>query len=94
MALELLSDILIIFAIALIVGIIFNRIRVPPLVAFILTGVIVGPYGFSIIRGQDQVANLAEIGIILLLFTTLILILEIFLFATWAAFPRGDREAK
>jgi CPA2 family monovalent cation:H+ antiporter-2 len=65
----LFTDILIIFAIALVVGMIFNRIRVPPLVAFILTGVIVGPYGLSIIQGQEQVTNLAEIGIILLLFT-------------------------
>ena len=69
MVFELLTDILIIFAIALLVGMIFSRIKVPPLVAYILTGVIVGPYGFSIIQGQEQVKNLAEIGIILLLFT-------------------------
>lgn len=69
MVLDLLTDILIVFAIALIVGMVFNRLRVPPLVAFILTGVIVGPYGLSIIKGQDQVSNLADIGIILLLFT-------------------------
>jgi CPA2 family monovalent cation:H+ antiporter-2 len=69
MAFELLTDILIIFAIALLVGMIFSRIKVPPLVAYILTGVIVGPYGLSIIQGQEQVKNLAEIGIILLLFT-------------------------
>jgi CPA2 family monovalent cation:H+ antiporter-2 len=69
MVLALLTDILIVFAIALIVGMIFNRIKVPPLVAFILTGVIVGPYGLSIIKGQEQVTSLAEIGIILLLFT-------------------------
>ena len=69
MVVELLTDILIIFAIALLVGMIFNRIKVPPLVAYILTGVIVGPYGLSIIQGQEQVTNLAEIGIILLLFT-------------------------
>lgn len=69
MELGLIANILIVFAVALFVGMIFNRIRVPPLVAFILTGVIVGPYGFSIIKGQDQVANLAELGIILLLFT-------------------------
>jgi CPA2 family monovalent cation:H+ antiporter-2 len=68
-AIELLKDILIIFAIALVVGLVFNRIKVPPLVAFILTGIIVGPYGFSIVQGQDQVNSLAEIGIILLLFT-------------------------
>jgi CPA2 family monovalent cation:H+ antiporter-2 len=69
MVFELLTDILIIFTIALIVGMIFNRIKVPPLVAYILTGVIVGPYGLSIIQGQEEVKNLAEIGIILLLFT-------------------------
>ncbi|MDD4136463.1 MAG: cation:proton antiporter [Methanoregula sp.] len=69
MTLGLLSDILLVFAVALVVGMVFNRIRVPPLVAFILTGAIVGPYGFSLIKGQDQVASLAEIGIILLLFT-------------------------
>ena len=69
MDIALIANILIVFAVALFVGMVFNRIRVPPLVAFILTGAIVGPYGFSIIRGQDQVADLAEIGIILLLFT-------------------------
>jgi CPA2 family monovalent cation:H+ antiporter-2 len=65
----LFTDILIVFTIALIVGLIFNRLRVPPLVAFILTGIIVGPYGFSVIQSQEQVTELAEIGIILLLFT-------------------------
>jgi len=69
MELGLIANILIVFAVALVVGMIFNRIRVPPLVAFILTGAIVGPYGLSIIRGQDQVSSLAELGIILLLFT-------------------------
>jgi len=69
MVFDLLTDILIVFTIALVVGMIFNRIKVPPLVAYILTGVIVGPYGLSIIQGQEQVKNLAEIGIILLLFT-------------------------
>ncbi len=69
MVFALFTDILIVFAIALIVGLIFNRIKVPPLVAFILTGIIVGPYGFSLIQSEEQVTVLAEIGIILLLFT-------------------------
>ncbi|MFA6333169.1 MAG: cation:proton antiporter [Methanoregula sp.] len=69
MELGLFANILIVFAIALLVGMIFNRIKVPPLVAFILTGAIVGPYGLSVIKGQEQVAILAELGIILLLFT-------------------------
>ncbi|HEX3002504.1 MAG TPA: cation:proton antiporter [Methanoregula sp.] len=69
MELGLIANILIVFAVALFVGMVFNRIKVPPLVAFILTGAIVGPYGLSVIKGQDQVASLAELGIILLLFT-------------------------
>ncbi|HII98171.1 MAG TPA: potassium transporter KefB [Methanoregula sp.] len=69
MAFALFTDILIVFTIALIVGLVFNRIKVPPLVAFILTGIIVGPYGFSLIQSEEQVTALAEIGIILLLFT-------------------------
>lgn len=69
MVLELFTDMLIVFTIALVVGLIFNRLKVPPLVAFILTGIIVGPYGFSLIRSETQVNALAEIGIILLLFT-------------------------
>jgi CPA2 family monovalent cation:H+ antiporter-2 len=66
---SLIVNILIVFAVALFVGMVFNRIRVPPLVAFILTGAIVGPYGFSIINDTEQVSNLAELGIVLLLFT-------------------------
>lgn len=69
MVFSLFTDILVVFVIALVVGLIFNRMKVPPLVAFILIGIIVGPYGFSVIKSQEQVTNLAEIGIILLLFT-------------------------
>ena len=46
MEIALIANILIVFAVALFVGMVFNRIKVPPLVAFILTGAIVGPYGF------------------------------------------------
>jgi monovalent cation:H+ antiporter-2, CPA2 family len=67
--LQILSDITIIFGISLIVGLLCNRMRIPPLVAFIITGVIAGPHALSIIQDIAQVEVLAEIGIILLLFT-------------------------
>ncbi|NMB79298.1 MAG: potassium transporter KefB, partial [Methanomicrobiales archaeon] len=69
MVFSLFTDILIVFTIALVVGLVFNKLKVPPLVAFLLTGIIVGPYGFSLIQSEEQVNNLAELGIILLLFT-------------------------
>jgi CPA2 family monovalent cation:H+ antiporter-2 len=68
-ALELLTSVLIVFGIALLVGLVCNRLKVPPLVAFIITGIIAGPYALSLIRDTEQVQTLAEMGIILLLFT-------------------------
>jgi CPA2 family monovalent cation:H+ antiporter-2 len=38
-------------------------------VGFLLTGVIIGPHGFQLIQSVDQVETLAEIGVVLLLFT-------------------------
>ncbi|MEN6610032.1 MAG: cation:proton antiporter [Methanoregulaceae archaeon] len=65
----LLFDIVIVFAIALVTGLVCNRFRIPPLVAFLATGVIAGPYALSLIQSTEQVNTIAEIGIILLLFT-------------------------
>ena len=69
MELTLLYDILIIFGLSLLVGLLFNRIRIPPMIGFIVAGVIAGPYVLSLIRSPAQVDLLAEIGIILLLFS-------------------------
>jgi len=65
----ILFDIVIVFAIALAAGLVCNRFRIPPLVAFIVTGVIAGPYALGFIESTEQVSTIAEIGIILLLFT-------------------------
>jgi CPA2 family monovalent cation:H+ antiporter-2 len=67
--LTLLSSIVVIFALSIAVVFLFNLMRIPSVVGFILTGVLVGPHGLSLISAVDQVELLAEIGIILLLFT-------------------------
>jgi len=69
MDITFLYDILIIFGISLLVGLIFNRFRLPPMIGFIVAGVIAGPYMLSLIRSPQQVDLLAELGIILLLFS-------------------------
>lgn len=45
-----------------------HYLRIPSLVGFILTGLLTGPHGFSIIDNVDQVELLARLGVILLLF--------------------------
>lgn len=69
MEIEILNDILIIFAIAIAVLFISNRLHIPTIVGFLLTGVVAGPYGLSLIKGLHEVEILAEIGVLFLLFT-------------------------
>ncbi len=64
-----LHDIIIIFAFAIIIVAIGNRFRVPGIVGFILTGMLIGPYGLGFIKGTGFIDVFAEIGIIFLLFT-------------------------
>ncbi|MCB2191335.1 MAG: cation:proton antiporter [Deltaproteobacteria bacterium] len=66
---SLLRDMVIIYALAAVVVGIFHRIKVPPVVGFLLTGVLAGPHGFGLVSSVHDVEVLAEIGIILLLFT-------------------------
>ncbi len=65
----LLKDIVYIFGLSIIILIIFHRIRVPFIVGYLLTGILVGPYGLALIGSIYEVEVLAEIGIVLLLFT-------------------------
>ena len=69
MEIPLLNDILVIFGLAIAVLFICHRLRVPAVVGFLLTGIFVGPYGFGLVKAVNDVEILAEIGIVLLLFT-------------------------
>jgi CPA2 family monovalent cation:H+ antiporter-2 len=62
------TDLLIIFGLSIIVLLIGHRLRIPPVVGFLLTGVLSGPHGLALIDKTDDVEMLAQIGIILLLF--------------------------
>ncbi len=66
---SLLKDVLIIFAVSIFVIFIFNKFRIPSILGFLLTGILIGPNGFQLISAVHDVEVLAEIGVILLLFT-------------------------
>ena len=53
---------------AFIFGAIANRLRVPPLVGYLLAGVVIGPFTPGFVADQSLAKQLAEIGVILLLF--------------------------
>nr|WP_275791128.1 cation:proton antiporter [Rhizobium gei] len=58
----------IVVAVAALLGLGFLRLRQPPLVGFILAGVALGPTGFGFISSSGNVALLAEMGVVVLLF--------------------------
>ncbi|NWF39246.1 cation:proton antiporter [Mariprofundus sp. NF] len=44
------------------------RVKLPIVVAYILTGIVIGPSGFAVIEDHDLVTRIGEIGVIMLLF--------------------------
>ena len=66
---ELLLDIVLILSVALVVTLIFARLRIPVFVGLFAVGVLVGPSGLSLLSDAARVHELAEIGVVLLLFT-------------------------
>jgi CPA2 family monovalent cation:H+ antiporter-2 len=69
MEFQLLRDILIIFTLAILVIYVFQKVHIPSIIGFLFTGLLTGPYGLKLIQNTHDVEILAEIGIILLLFT-------------------------
>lgn len=67
--LPLLQDLLIVLVASLAVVCLLKRLRVPPVVGFLVAGVLVGPGGFGLVRDTHTVELLAEVGVALLLFT-------------------------
>jgi monovalent cation:H+ antiporter-2, CPA2 family len=69
MELSILRGIVIILALATLVNLVFNRIKLPTIVGYLFTGIIAGPHALSIIKSASEIELMAEIGIILLLFS-------------------------
>jgi CPA2 family monovalent cation:H+ antiporter-2 len=64
-----LADLLVVFAVAAVVVFAFGQARVPSVIGLLVSGVIIGPYGLSLVDDVDSVELLAEIGVVVLLFT-------------------------
>ena len=69
MELQLLIDIVIIFSVASITNLFFSRFHVPGIVGYLLTGILVGPWVLGLISSEKEIEFMAEIGILMLMFT-------------------------
>ncbi|MHC1548535.1 YbaL family putative K(+) efflux transporter [Phyllobacterium sp. K27] len=64
----LIATIVVGLVLAFIFGAIANRLRIPPLVGYLVAGVLAGSHTPGFVADQDLAAELAEIGVILLMF--------------------------
>jgi monovalent cation:H+ antiporter-2, CPA2 family len=69
MELSLLKEFVIVLATSILVIYVSHKLRLPSVVGLLLTGVLIGPGGLSLVRHTGTVDVLAEIGVVMLLFT-------------------------
>jgi CPA2 family monovalent cation:H+ antiporter-2 len=65
---DILKDLVVIIALAVLVVLVLRRVGLPSLVGFIIAGVTVGPRSIGLISNTHEVETLAEVGVVLLLF--------------------------
>ncbi len=65
---DLLSGIGICVAVAALLALLGHRLRQPVILAYLVTGFLIGPVGLNLIGDPHAIATIAEIGLILLLF--------------------------
>ncbi|MBN1199495.1 MAG: cation:proton antiporter [Bacteroidales bacterium] len=68
MEFSILKDIVIILGLSVLIILLFHRFKIPSILGFLLTGIIIGPYGLSLIDASHEVEVMAELGVIFLLF--------------------------
>ncbi len=68
-AIDILRDLAVIFAVSILVVLILHRLRLPTFTGFLICGALVGPHGLSLVSDIEHIEVLAEVGVILLLFT-------------------------
>src|SRR5216117_3418506 len=65
---ELISTIAVSLALAFVRGYVAFRLKLPPLVGYLIAGIVVGPFTPGFVADTKLAPELAEIGVILLMF--------------------------
>jgi CPA2 family monovalent cation:H+ antiporter-2 len=69
MELHILQELVIVLAASVLIIYVSHKLRLPSVVGFLLTGVLIGPGGLQLVKNTETVGILAEIGVVMLLFT-------------------------
>lgn len=64
----LLQDLLIILGFSVFVVFLLQKLKLPSILGFLVTGILIGPHGLGLVAESEQIEIISEIGVILLLF--------------------------
>jgi len=64
-----LQELVVLFAVSVVLTYLCHRLRLVPIVGFLVAGVLIGPHSLGLVTDLDLIASTAEVGVILLLFT-------------------------
>ncbi|MFT4844293.1 MAG: CPA2 family monovalent cation:H+ antiporter-2 [Planctomycetota bacterium] len=65
---QVLLELALLFALCVAVAVTFHRLRLPSIVGFLVAGVVVGPHAIGLVNHEEMVRELAEVGIVVMLF--------------------------
>lgn len=68
-AFEFLDELVLVFGAAVLVTLLFQKLRIPAVIGMIATGIVLGPMCFGIVYQDEVIKALAELGVVMLLFT-------------------------
>ena len=63
------ADVVLLLAVALLLGIVAERLKQNALIGYLFAGILLGPSGFRVVSDVEQIRGMAELGVALLLFT-------------------------
>src|SRR5262245_20258003 len=66
---DLIGLLVVLLAVACAVLLIVSRLRLPPVVGYLVSGVLLGPSVLGRLKSGDTISSLAELGVLLLMFT-------------------------
>jgi CPA2 family monovalent cation:H+ antiporter-2 len=65
----IIKDFVTILLVSVPIILLFHKIKLPSIAGFLIAGMLIGPFGFKLITRVEQIEIMAEIGVILLMFT-------------------------
>ncbi len=60
---------LIILGLAVVIVSLLRRLHLPPILGYLIAGACVGPYGLGLLESKEEIRNIAEFGVVFLMFS-------------------------